>query len=283
MAGELISAAGQIEWNGLLFGGPTADYHFGGDVEGLADIPDVERGDQPRARAHGLVRGPIVSRERYITVQLRFIGVAYLAEKIAALNAATTLANSESPLVWDFGDGARRSNVRIIRRSIPTVPMDMIQGVADATLQFVATDPRIYGNTEQSGSTSPGSVTGGLSFPHGFPHGFGTATAGTIQVDNNGTIPAPWTATLTGPLVSPRVTTLDGEGNLHFNGFTLADGETLEIGSLNRTVLLGGTASRYNALTTRTWFDLPVGPSSVQLSAASGTGSLELRWRDTYL
>lgn len=276
--GDLIDADNQIEFAGYLFGaGQDADFVA---IDGLDDLPEVEDGNQRRARAHGSVLGPLFATTRVVTLSATM--KAATAAKVAAVKAATTIVSAEQPVVIAVDGSVYRINGRVVRRRIPRSE-EFQRGIARMTVQWEATDPRIYSNTLQSGTTGVGSVSGGLSLPHGFAHGFGTATAGTIATTNDGNTAAPWTATLTGPLTSPSISLVGGDGVLTLNGFVLADGDTLEFDSLARSVLLNGSASRLGSLTERAWFDLPIGSESVQLTAGSGTGSLTLRWRDTWL
>lgn len=286
MAGELITAPGQIEWDGMVFGrgyeGPGV-YFDPGTISGLEDLPNMRGANIERARSHGALLGPQYAGEVSITIQFRIVGSAYIPEQIAALERMTALRQDEQPLAWDFGAGPRMRYCRVTRRSLPIDPMRHRGGTAAATVQWVATDPRIYGTTQRQAFTGPGMTIGGHGFPHGFPHGFGIATSGTVAVTNDGNTAAPWSATLTGPLTSPRLRLLDLDGELALSGFELAEGQTLELDSLNRTVLLDGTASRYGSLTSRDWFDIPAGGATIGFSASSGTGTLSMAWRDTWL
>ncbi len=286
--GDLITNDWQIEL-------PTTDgtgYLIGDDepvgvlrIEGLEDLPEVRSADLPRPRAHGSFVMPAYATERILTVAVELAsrdGLT-LRQVVDDLAAATTIRQFEAPIVFQLPDmGKRRLLGRVIRRTLP-VDLPFLYGLASGAIQIAASDPRIFDNTLRSGTTGVGEVVGGLGFPHGFPHGFGTATAGTIEIANDGNADAPWTATLTGPLTSPRISVVDGAGDLELAGFTLDAGETLELDSRDRTVLLGGSASRYGSLTRRGWFEIPPGASTVQLTAAAGTGTLTLRWRSAWL
>lgn len=271
-----------IDFNGWSTGcGATALTGLDG-VRSRTGTP-TRLGDVPRGRAHGSVRGPLTVGDRAILARLRIKGGPDVIEsEVEAIERACAVTSVEMPLTWTIRGVTRVAYCRVTNVDLP-VDHEYALGVARSTLQFVATDPRIYGTTEHSGTTGTASVTGGLSFPHGFPHGFGSATPGTIQVVNEGHVPAPWTATLTGPLSGPRISLVGTVGVLAFDGFDLPAGQTLEIDSAARTILLNGQSSRYGSASLIRWFDLPVGTSQIQLSAAAGEGSLTVRWRDTYL
>jgi hypothetical protein len=286
MAGELISAPGQLEWDGMLFGdgydGPGI-YFERETIDGLEDMPNMRGANIERARDHGALLGPHYAGEVAITVNFRLVGAPYIPEQIAALERACMFRQDEQPLAWDFGAGPRMRYCRVARRSLPVDIVRRRGGTAVAVVQWVATDPRIYGTTLHTASTGPGVTIGGMGFPHGFPHGMGETTSGTAYLSNAGTVGAPWTATIVGPVASPRLRLLDMDGELAMDGFSLGVGDTLTFDSLERTVLLNGTASRYGALTVRDWFDIPPGGSSLAFMASSGSGSLSLAWRSTWL
>jgi len=276
-----VTAELEWEYGGYLFG---AGHPFGlTAAEGLDDVGDLRDGSVERARAHGRIAGPLFASSRTVTLT-GLVRSSDMRADLDVLAAAFPLSDVLRVLSWRLRGTAdvRRVYARVRRRSMPTTLDSVSSGVTQVTVQFDCPDPRVYSDALRSGSTGVGSVTGGLSFPHGFPHGFGLATPGTVATTNVGSVPAPWVATLTGPLTSPRVSLPDGGGDLRLAGFVLGDGQTLVLDSAERTVMLG-SASRYGALTLREWFHIPVGGSSVALGAASGTGSMSIEWRDTWL
>lgn len=282
--GDLLAGVSfGVEYNGWAATGASPKLT---DLDGVESLVELRRGNLPRGAAHGSIKGPIPGNERIIAVEVTMHGsAAKIRQQVDELVDATTLEDTdpdELPLVWSLAELSelRRAYVRCVGRSLP-VDRNFAHGRARAVLQFEATDPRIYGNVEQSGSTGVGSLVGGLELPHGFPHAFGTAQPGTIDVTNTGRARAPWTATLTGPLSSPIVELVGAPGRIEFAGLNLGSGDTLELDSLGPTAKLNGTADRLP--TVRDWFHLPAGTSSVQLLAAGGSGSLALRWRNTRL
>lgn len=290
-----VVADWQIEFNGYLFGDLDSCVDII-EVTGIDDLPDVSHGDIRRGRSHGSVPGPQFVGDRVITatVEVANAATADLRSEVDAISAATAVRSDELPLVFRIGHTeARQVSARVRRRSIPSnQAFGLGHGVA--VIQWVATDPNIYAagiaaDLSDHGlhtvQTTAGTVTGGLGYAHGFAHGFGTATTGVMSVRNNGSAPAPWTATLKGPLSGPRIDLVGTTGVLEMNGFDLLDGDTLEFDSKDRTVLLNGTASRFGSLTQSEWFDLPVGSAQVQLATTTGgahSDALVLQWRDTW-
>lgn len=280
---NLITDDGQAQVRDLLFGEGTG-FPF---VDAGPDWwvkPSTIAADTPRARGDGVV--PQFDRLDAATLTPRVLVAADTPELWQArhdeLSAAWRTENQTVELAFRW---AGRTEFRRGRTRNLAVPSGWVgaANTAVAVLQFVATDPRRYSAVLKSDSTGVGETTGGLAFPHGFPHGFGFASPGVIAVENAGSALAPWVATLTGPLSSPRISLVGGGGVLELAGFSLADGQQLVLDSAERSVILNGSASRYGALTQREWFDLPAGSSSVQLNASSGSGTLSLSWRDTWI
>lgn len=272
-------AVWQWSYNGLAFGdGTSIDLVT---AEGL-DFPEVRTSDQPRALEAGLWPGSDLPGGRTVTLTLELVGVddATLGATLTALRAAFNVRQaSESPLVFELpGDVAKRIYCRTRRRSIP-INQPYFYRVPQIVVQLAASDPRIYANTTSSGSAGIAVAGTGLTFnaTPNFSFG-GAASGGLIAVTNNGDAPAPWTATISGPIVDPRIILASTGEQLALVG-SVAAGETLVLDRLTRTILLNGVASRYSWLQTGSvWFDIPVGADSVQFGATSGAGTLLLAW-----
>lgn len=273
---------GQAEIRGLVIGDHTP-YPWLGEGPDWWSKPTVRASDIPRPRESGAIATLDLSDPMTLVLTVGIVAdsPADFVAKRDALAEAWSTRNEDVELVFQWGGEAR---VRVGRtRNMSVTAADVAVGdFAVAQLQFVANDPLIYSAEEFSGSTGVGSVVGGLEFPLSFPLAFGTATPGTFNAVNSGTAEAPWTATLTGPLVSPKILHVGKQQALEFNGFTLAAGQTLVFDQAMRTVLLNGTASRSGALTRREWWTLSPGNNLIQLDAASGSGQLTLTWRSAW-
>lgn len=283
MAGELIQGDWEFEYRGLLLA-KSEGYRVAA-ADGLDTLPDVRRSKVDRPRASGSLLLPNYADERVVTLEMRILGDTddQVRQRIDALAEAMSLIDEPAELVYKLpGIDARTVMCRPTRRSIPT-DRDLTVRAPKATVQLIAEDPLIYSAEEFSDTTGVGSVVGGLEFPLSFPLAFGIATPGTFNAVNSGAAEAPWTATLTGPLVSPKILHVGKQQALELNGFTLAAGQTLVFDQAMRTVLLNGTASRSGALTRREWFTLSPGSNLIQLDAASGGGQLTMTWRSCWL
>lgn len=270
-----------MSFNGVTWGdGHPIAFDDESSVAGLNDLPSARSGNVDRAFSDGAIPGPLFFGARdSIMVPLLLLDEPGMPVLIDQLTAATNV-RSESALRWDFGRGERMVLARCERRSIPD-SLEGVQGVERALLQFVATDPHIYGQ-ERFGSTGPGSRVGGLGFPTGFPLGFGDVTANSFPTVNDGSVPAPWRGMLTGPLTSPTIELVSSGLRLSWDGLEVAAGQQLVLDSASGVAMLGGTSPRYPG-PRRDWFNIPVGSDDVRLSAESGDGTLSMWWADTYL
>ena len=171
-------------------------------------------------------------------------------------------------------------------RGVTSAPANMLRrGKMRMRAEFFATDPRLYANVETTASTGVATAVGGLTFPALAPFVFGTAgTGGILNATNAGTFETPYSLLFTGPLVAPAVSHEVQSRTLSLSGATLAAGETLVVNSTSKTVLLSGTASRYSWLAnTSQWFTLTPGVNSLRFTAASGTGTCQISYRNAWI
>lgn len=254
-----------LKFDGVLFGQHGDGTPFlldpSAPPEGLEDLPGLRVGNVSRARAHGSLAGPLTAETRIVTVTVTILGdYRHAVAAREQLVFATRLRDVETELRFDTGMGERLIRARVIRRSIPTVPQLQSSGTGTATIQFEASDPRVYGNR---------GVDGTVTVPMG----------GDVTIGHDGNIGAPWRATLSGPLTNPRVRV--GDGDMRF-AYTIPSGKLLHLNSTERSAIVDNV-SVYGALTARKWTELPSSPTWVQLTATAGSGSMVFSWRDTWL
>ena len=278
--GDLITQAFQLELNGLLMGPGTV---FVTRELDLWSAPDVRAGETTRAQQHGLfpgldwLGGRTVAASFYVTGATDPIEVANRQALAAAWNMPTS---GVSQLAWQEDDG-----VKYCLFGKPRLASPRVEPRIPTDCRFLATDPRIYANTPSTASTALATSGGGFVVPAVVPWSGGSGGSGsTMSCTNAGTIPTGWVATFTGPLVGPALTHVNSGKVINLAGGSLAAGETLVVDSAARTVLLNGTASRYSWLTaTSQWFDLAPGANAVNLTGASGAGTVQLAWRSAWL
>jgi hypothetical protein len=181
------------------------------------------------------------------------------------------------------GDGLSR---QITVRSVGPSPVEVVEGnastVADWRAEWEALDPRLYSTALYSVVAGLPVASGGVTFNMAAPITFGAAgSGGTVLAPNAGSAPAPWTARLDGPLTNPSIIHQEQGLTLMLVGSVLA-GEFLTVDVLSRSILLGGTASRYGFLAAPAWFLLNPGTNTIRFNAVSGTGTLTFNWRDAW-
>ncbi len=154
-------------------------------------------------------------------------------------------------------------------------------GTARARLVFQATDPRLY--TASLSSIVLGlTAGGGMTFPLTFPLTFGAGSDSDGSAMNSGNTEAPWTATIVGPVTTPRLT-LGATGEfIELDGVVPA-GSTLVVDSATQSILLDGSPRQsWQTLLSRWWMLAP-GANTIRYRAASGTGSCTFSWRSAWL
>lgn len=281
----MIAGDWQVDY-GTLHLAPATTYRLAPPIDGLSDHPGVRSSDQTRLRAHGLLAGDDFLDGRSITVPIRIFGgdSAGLSTAVAALKAALVPGAAEAPLTFQLpgvaGGGVRRINARPRRLSLPVDFAHAISRTVLALVGFDACDPRIYDETATTLTTGLAASVAGLSWPLAWNLNWGGASVGNSVIATNiGSFSTPWTARIDGPVTNPsvenvttgQVLSLSGDG-----GLVLAAGEWVDLDSSTRTVLLGGTASRYSALTSSSsWWDLPPGSTTLRF-AGTTTGSPQL-------
>lgn len=272
-------------FNGLNFGSGQSVKIV--EATGFDDLPAIRSGDIARSADHGSFLGSAWLGSRVVTFTLRIRGQATqtaLDAVIDSLRQATIVQNAQNlPLVLN---GNRQINCRPTRRSIPDRIEDWGAWTTEPVVEFTATDPRIYDSSLQAPSTGLATVSGGMTFPATFPLAFGAAASGGyIFVTNNGTFETRPVAIIQGPVTNPAIQNVTSGQTLSFN-ITLASTDTLTVDFNARTVMLNGSANRYNAIASgSSWFTLAPGNSTVRFlaSAYNGSATLTLQYRSAWL
>lgn len=171
-----------------------------------------------------------------------------------------------------------------VRRDAETTCEPVSLYRATYSMILLAPDPARY-STAVSTSGPEGIYTGGAgrTYTMVYPRVYGAlGSDGILQAVNNGVGTVYPTLTFTGPLVNPAARLVNGN-RLAFN-ISLASGDVLTVttGQPNRSVLLNGSTSARNAMTSDSaWWALAPGPSQVLFTADSGSGSFSMSWRET--
>lgn len=287
----------------MQLGGSFADIAFGPgtniavqEIEGL-DMPELRTSNQARALDHGMRVGRNLFGERIITISFGL----YAPDEAVFDFVATVFAgmyskqDQEYPLVFDGGRRViycRAHRGTLARDFTSTQPQRMGFG----TIQFVATDPRIYLNELNSDSVGLPTVSVGTPWPMSWPLSWDGSTSttisslgGVIRVNNGGTFETPWVGQFdtSGTFVSgPRVENVTTGQALDFASLVLQPGQYLKLDAHERTADLNGEASRYGTLTSESrWFYLKPGVNEIRASARSATtgSAFTITWRSAYL
>lgn len=287
-AGDLVVADWQVEFRGMLCGGdqPAALAR----VEGLVDMPPVRSSDQILLRRHGAHPGDDYtdSRQIILSYELNAADNTTFAELVEELQRAYRPGGVEEPLVFRIpgvADGAKARVWCRPRRRVMPIDVAWYYRLPIAQIELVATDPLIYADALSQGSCSLPSAGGGLTFPLTFPRTYGAvSTGGTITAVNGGSFDTDVTFRIDGPAVNPRIESLTAGKTIAVN-ISLAAGEYLVIDTKARTVLLGGTTSRYSFLDTDSrWFSLAPGTNEISFRAATSTvATLTATWRSAWV
>lgn len=278
----------QLEYRGVTIGHGT-DFPVV-TVEGL-DAPSIRASDRGVSRRHGQHPGDDFYEGRTVMIS------GYIRKRVPAEMSATRElvvaalgvgGKSEEPLRFQLpavaGGGARRIMCRP-RRDRHVVDRELIRGNSREVFQLHATDPRIYDDTESSDSVGLPAGGAGLTWPLTWPLNWGAITeSGTITAVNAGNFDTGATIRVDGPVTNPRIENLTVGKTIEID-IVVATGDFLEIDTEENTVLLNGTASRYDNLTsTSQWWDLQPGSNEVRFRASTTTAAtLTLTWRSAWI
>lgn len=276
----------QFSYNGLLMGDGTV-YDVVA-VRGLVGPGQARVSDVLRPLDHGaFVNGGDYAPIRHVEIDVQIEGTSDSAFSAAvdALGLAMAPQAAELPMTFQlpgFSNGNRFINCRP-RGTTATVDVSYKFRMPVLTVVLEATDPRIYDATLQTLGLSPGSASGGLSFPLHWPLSFGTATSGTIQAVNAGTFETRPVITLTGPLTTPKIINTS-TGQFTQLDLVLANGQTATIDYLARTIVNSTGGSLYSTLDpTSQWWTLAPGTTNIQFQASSGSGSASIAFRNAWI
>jgi hypothetical protein len=288
-------AAYQFSYNGVTIG-PGAGLELQ-KIEGL-DQPDVRTGDAGRARDTGDFIGLDLLQGRTITLtgQLASTTGNTLTQNWTALAGATLPGGTtEEPLFFNLPQfGTLVSMCRVRKRSMPIDIPFAFGGLANAVLQFQASDPRLYATPTQSSTVGLPTPNAGFGFPLSFNFAFGGGgTVGVLSLTNYGNIETRPLLVITGPCTTPTVTnnSIAGSPYLSF-GVTMNTGDQLIIDTdmHTATYFTAGSSlgsSRMSTLQTgSSWWTMQPGVSSIAFSsqdAVSVAGTLTVEFASAYV
>lgn len=275
---------------GTLVLGPGTSYDVL-EVNGLG-IPDVRADDIDRPLDHGSFYSREFLSGRQVTLKVGIAGDAQSAADAVA-KRDTLLAQwapvsvdaiTTKPLQFDQGGVGTRQLLGRPRRVASDVSR-LKGGYITVTLEYVSGDPRIYGAGLNQTSLALALATTGRSYNKAFNYGYGSGSSGTVVVINAGTFPTRPVVTFSGPVTNPFIENQTAGTQLDLQ-ITLAIGDVLTVDFDARTILLGGTASRYSAIRTGSVFwELAPGANSIRFGAdvSDPAASASVAWRDAWI
>lgn len=253
--------------------------------EGWSSPPAVRLTLTDRPERDGAFDAPSYRAVRVVTLEGTAIAPDRISRELAKDRLAAVLADGSAlvPLLVTEPHVTRQALVRL---SAETKITDRKAGAFDFSLQMTAPDPLRY-SFELNGASCPlPTSAGGLAFPLSFPLDFGKgSTGGRLSLRNAGTAPSWPVWRISGPCDGPVITNTVTGAEIAF-GLTLRSGETLDVDTDARTVLLQGTASRRSFLLPGSdWFALRPGLTQVAFRAAQHDPQALLRaeWRDAWI
>ena len=285
-----LNADGQIGYNGLVFGAGTSYVIAETGITGWEDLPGFDTADSPRSGDHGSWPGPRYAQPRVVTATVWLAPSTRTdTSAITALRGATGIDLAERWLTVQLHGETLISAVRVNQRVIPTDRQFALYGVAKASIQFIATDPRRYTLTLQTLSTSVPQPETGIVWPLTWPLSWGTAgSSGNLQVANAGNAATHPVVTFTGPCTNPQLVNV-ATGQMLGYTLNLAASDVLTVDTGSGQVLLNGAADRrYTAMPNATLeeaFVLPPGSTTLAFRPQTGAppASAKVAWRSAYM
>jgi len=284
-----VDADWEMEFAGVKIGGDT-DFGLTA-VSGLLDMPDIRSNDKMILRRDGLRPGDDYLGSRTVGIEFDVYGPTYtdMSSRATEFTGAFTRGD-ESPLTFRIPGVANGETARIYartRRRRLDIDDSYAYGLGRAAVQLVASDPRIYTDSEQTVSTgmpvSFGGVTPNFVFDWEFAGTGGDL--GQLNAVNAGNTSAPFVMRIDGPVTDPSIRNLTTGAELSFTG-TVTSGNYVIVSTGQRSVLENGTQSRLSWLDpSSVWFDLAPGSNDIQFNGDvfDVAATLSATWRSAYI
>jgi len=277
------SVAYGFSFNGWLFGGAGQGVQVL-SIDGLEDIPSLRTQDEGRGYSDGMWTGSDALNNRAITMTLQIMSDAnapmstYLTQLKTYLISQTT--GTGVLQMFLPGRGVQRVNARVRRRTIRIDP-EYTYGRATAVVEFFCPDPRIYNDTQTTGTMLAASG-GSRTYPRTYNLAYSGGAVGlSVTLTNAGNYETWPVFTLSGACVAPQITNITTGQVLTFPAVTIVDTDVMVVNTDLRAVLMNGAAARNLLGNASQWFSLPAGvPTTLLLSVAGGSPTCVVSYRD---
>lgn len=290
-AGDLITADGQLEYNGYVLGDDVTTFMV--SLTGWEDLPPIDSSNTLKPASYGAWAGKKLPGQRILTWAGRFAPEEFSdwTDTLSALKRAFTIPTDTEELTIAV---RTRNDVKVVFGAVTqrAIPMDYTYSYygANVTIQFECSDPRKYSLGENTKFISmPSDTDDGLDYPLDYPLDYGVDTLiSDLIINNEGDAPSPLTLKFFGPASNPTLVNSTTGAQLGFDIILLED-EFLEVNTRTGTVLLNGVADR---LYTRQLTSSPIlsfflnpGENEMHVYAEEWTSDagVEIIYRDAYL
>ncbi len=257
-------------------------------IEGLDD-PAFRETRQNRAAMDGQIDYAHLLAERMVTLRGKIIAKS-------ESDLITKRQNLENAFIKDgeyhwlkyqlSGQVAKQVYCKVFNKEITEIYIEKY--IRPFRINLIAIDPRIYSQEELTKTVYIPSAEGGRVYAKTYPKTYGTVqTGGKIVCTNNGNYSVWPIVKMYGPLSSPKIRNNDdGQKEIQIN-MVVADGDYLEIDFLEKTIMLNGTASRYNYLGSSPddWWKLKKGNNEIEFRDGLGnvTGKALIIYRHGWI
>lgn len=253
---------------------------------------DIETQDAAMPRADGRRFGRDRAAGRTLTFDLLVSDATAVRDTCDALAACWQRAEvrqtpgATSVLRYCVGGRTRRVYGR--GRKFVAIQEYVHQGVMPVTATFVTADPYFYADepTQTTVTLIPPDSQAGVTVPFTVPFSLVGPSTSQGDITVGGTVPAPITLRIHGPVSDPTVTFL-GQWHITLRGSLAAD-DWVEVDPFHRTVLTRFGKNWAGKFTAESQhlpdMKLTPGAATVVLRGTdpTGTASLDVLWRDTY-
>src|ERR1044071_6420966 len=245
-AGDLITADGQLEYNGYVLGDDVTTFMT--SLTGWEDLPPIDSSNTLRPASHGAWVGKKLAGQRILTWSGRFAPeeTNEWSTTLSELKQVFTIP----PGTTEYAIAVRtRSDTKIAFGAVTqrAIPMDYAYSYfgANLTIQFECSDPRLYSLSEITVFISmPTDTEDGLDYPLVYPLDYGADEfVSDLNIINEGNAPTPMTLVYNGPAINPTLVNSTTNQQLGFD-ISLTETDTLTVNTRTGTVLLNGTADR---------------------------------------
>lgn len=251
------------------------------------DGTDVRESADDLVEQDGGVHGPFYEGRRpvlpHVVINPDLHGAAREAA-IRKLKRAGRALRDDAVLRWTPSDVGLELELALRRQGKPT---ESGRHPRTVQLPMVSADPAKRASAESQLTITPGVAAGiiGYTSPYSSPYGTELGVTGADSVENLGDVEAIPRFRIDGPITNPELLN-NTTGKSIKLVYTLAAGEFLEVDAGRKTVLLGGSASRFSAVVfpDTKWWRLVPGLNDVRLLAAafSAGAALTVYWRHAF-